>query len=212
MRKKESKYYIHSMRREIVKYERNHSFLGGLISNGDRACVSEWVSEWVNHNIYRRKSELVVLLTEIVFVNNVEIIFSEIFTDDISGGIGGFVSDIGEEIELVRRRRGGGGGGHCSKAKSGRGQFVGLELELELATEGIVIVFLIRRNLRVKKKKMTLWQQHFTWSCWLERKTDAGVGEGISDLTLVKTTIFEYIQWLLLFSFFFFLPKYTICY
>jgi len=89
-------------------------------------------------------------------VNNVEIIFSEIFTDDISGGIGGFVSDIGEEIELVRRRRGGGGGGHCSKAKSGRGQFVGLELELELATEGIVIVFLIRRNLRVKKKKMTL--------------------------------------------------------
>jgi len=45
------------------------------------------------------------LLTEIVFVNNVEIIFPEIFTDDISGGVGGFVGDIGEVIELVRRRR-----------------------------------------------------------------------------------------------------------
>lgn len=29
------------MRREIVKNDRNHSFLSGLISNGDRTCVSE---------------------------------------------------------------------------------------------------------------------------------------------------------------------------
>jgi len=40
VRKKESK-YIHGMRREIVKYDGNHSFLSGLISNGDRTCVSE---------------------------------------------------------------------------------------------------------------------------------------------------------------------------
>jgi len=122
------------------------------------------------------------LLTEIVFVNNVEIIFPEIFTDDISGGVGGFVGDIGEVIELVRRRR---WGGHCSEAKSGRwwrGQFVRLELE------GIIIVFIIRRNLRVKKKKkMTLWrQQHFNWGRWRGRRIPTSEKEYE---TLVKRTI-----------------------
>lgn len=37
------------MRREIVKYDWNHSFLRGLISNGDRTCVSESQNYYNNH-------------------------------------------------------------------------------------------------------------------------------------------------------------------
>lgn len=62
-------------------------------------------------------------------MNNVEI-FPEIFADNISGGVGGLVSDIGEVIELVRR----GGGGHGSESEFGRsnGQIVTVTVKMAL--------------------------------------------------------------------------------
>jgi hypothetical protein len=65
----------------------------------------------VNENNEERMNSV----TEILFMNNVEF-FSEILTDNISGGIGSFVSDTGEVMELVRRRR----RGHRSESECGR--------------------------------------------------------------------------------------------
>jgi hypothetical protein len=77
-------------------------------------------------------------ITEILFMNNVEI-FSEILTDNISGGVSSFVSDTGEVVELVWRRR----RGHRSESECGR--FWRLE------TKGIINIV---GKLRVEKMRL----------------------------------------------------------
>lgn len=69
-------------------------------------------------------------------MNDVEIL-PEVFADDFTGGVGGFVSDVGEAIELKRRRH---GSSYCDSDS------------VSLDTE--VVVTTIIGKLGVEKKKM----------------------------------------------------------